>query len=136
MPGYLLDTNVCILLLRGKPEIPGRIVAVGVANCFISEITVAELYFGAEKSGSQLEIQRTQSFVASAQVLPITSALLTYAQQRWRLQRLGQLIDDFDLLIGSTALFNNLVMVTNNTKHFARLPVPLEDWTLPDSVAS
>ena len=131
MPSYMLDTNVCVLLLRGKPEIRSRLAAVGVANCFISEITVAELSFGAEKSGSQLEVQRTQGFMASAQVLPITSVPLTYARQRWRLQQIGQPLDDFDLLIGSTALSNNLVMVTNNTRHFARLPLQLEDWTHP-----
>lgn len=131
MPGYLLDTNVCVLLLRGKLEIRSQLLAVGVMNCFISEITVAELYFGAAKSQSPTEVQRTQAFVASAQVLPITSALATYAQQRWRLQQLGQPIDDFDLLIGSTAIINGLVMVTNNTKHFARLPLQLADWMKP-----
>ena len=89
MSSYLLDTNVCILLLRGKPEIRNQPASVGVANCFISEITGAELYFGAEKSGSPTELLRTQAFVASAQVLPITSCLALYAQQRWRLQQLG-----------------------------------------------
>lgn len=136
MSQYLLDTNVCILLLRNHVSVRERLRAVGPENCFISEITVAELYFGAEKSRSLPEFQRTQAFVASAQVLPITSSLTAYAQQRWRLQQLGQPIDDFDLLIGSTAVTHNLVMVTNNTRHFQRLPLPaLEDWTQAPDIA-
>lgn len=131
MPQYLLDTNVCILLLRGNPTVQLRLREAGEANCFISEITVAELYFGAEKSvRSTQEFARTIAFAENAQVLSIASALRSYAQQRWRLQQLGQPLDDFDLLIGTTALANNLVMVTNNTRHFARLQgLPLEDWT-------
>jgi len=131
MPGYLLDTNICILLLRGREPVRQRLQAAGPDNCFISEITVAELYFGAEKSpNSQQEFLRTTGFVASAQLAPIAPALRVYAQQRWRLQQLGQPLDDFDLLIGATAIANGLTMVTNNIRHFQRLPLPaLEDWT-------
>ena len=133
MPQYLLDTNVCILLLRGNLLVRNFLERAGAENCFLSEITIAELYFGAEKSmRSAQEFVRTLAFAKSAQVLPITSALRSYAQQRWRLQQLGQPLDDFDLLIGATALANSLIMVTNNTRHFARIQgLPLEDWTLP-----
>ncbi len=93
---------------------------------------MAEFYFGAEKSpNSTREFLRTVAFVASAQVLAIGPALRIYAQQRWQLQQRGQPLDDFDLLIGATAMEHNLVMVTNNTKHFQRLPLAIEDWTLP-----
>lgn len=131
MLGYLLDTNICILLLRNRELVRERLRAVGPASCFISEITVAELYFGATKSPSSVqEFLRTEAFIASAQVLPIAPALRSYAQQRWRLQQLGQPLDDFDLLIGATALVEKLVMVTNNTKHFNRIQgITLEDWT-------
>ena len=138
MPHYLLDTNVCILLLRGNPAVRGRLQVAGAENCFISEITVAELYFGAEKSiRSAQEFERTIAFAESAQILSIGSALRGYGQQRWRLQQLGQPLDDFDLLIGATALANNLVMVTNNTKHFARIQgLQLADWTAPQAPSS
>lgn len=133
MPQFLLDTNVCILLLRGNEIIREHLQQAGAESCFVSEITVAELYFGAEKSTrSAQEFERTTAFVQSAQVLSISSALRGYAQQRWRLQQLGQPLDDFDLLIGTTALANSLVMVTNNTKHFARIPgLQLQDCTVP-----
>ena len=132
MPQFLLDTNVCILLLRGKEVVREHLQQAGVDNCFISEITVAELYFGAEKSPrSAQEFERTAAFVQSAQVLPIASALRGYAQQRWRLQQLGQPLDDFDLLIGSTALAHKLIMVTAD-KHFVRIAgLQRQDWTVP-----
>lgn len=132
MAKYLLDTNVCVLILRNNQLVIDRLRVVGADNCFISKITVAELYFGAEKSpNSAREYARTQAFVASAQVVSIASALQVYAQQRWRLQQLGQPLDDFDLLIGATAISNALVMFTANTRHFTRLPLQLEDWTHP-----
>lgn len=132
MPQFLLDTNVCILLLRGNPTVQLRLQEAGAENCFISEITIAELYFGAEKSmRAAQEFERTTAFADSAQVLSITPALRGYARQRWRLQQLGQPLDDFDLLIGTTALAHNMIIVTNNTRHFARIKgLPLEDWTV------
>lgn len=47
MTGYLLDTNICIFLLRGKYDVDKKIDSVGLGNCAISEITVAELKYGA-----------------------------------------------------------------------------------------
>ncbi|MEJ7659733.1 MAG: PIN domain-containing protein [Hymenobacter sp.] len=88
MPQYLLDTNICILLLRNRDAVREHLRQAGPENCFISEITVAELYFGAEKNpNSTQEFLRTVGFVASAQVLPIGPALRIYARQRWRLRR-------------------------------------------------
>ena len=48
MKKYLLDTNICIFLLRGKYNVNKKIDTVGLDNCYISEITVAELKYGAE----------------------------------------------------------------------------------------
>jgi tRNA(fMet)-specific endonuclease VapC len=50
MKKYLLDTNICIYFLKGQFNINKKLKSVGVDNCFISEITVAELKFGAENS--------------------------------------------------------------------------------------
>jgi len=62
--------------------------------------------------------------------LPIFPALDIYASEKARLQKSGKIIDDFDLLIGVTAVSFGLVMVTNNTNHFIRIKdVKLEDWT-------
>lgn len=131
MTKYLLDTNICIFYLKGLFELNAKIKAVGLENCFISEITVAELKFGVEKSQKVKENRRVSTtFIEHINVLPIYSSLDVYAKEKSRLQKLGTSIDDFDLLIGATAISNDLTLVTNNTKHFKRLNgVKLEDWT-------
>lgn len=105
---------------------------IGFENCFVSEITVAELKFGAENS-EHLEKNRKviANFLEVFQVIPIFGALDIYAREKARLRKVGYVIDDFDLLIGATAIAHELIMVTNNTKHFARMEnILLEDWTI------
>ena len=136
---YLLDTNVCINLLRNdRPAVTARFVQVGVAACAISEIVEAELRVGAESS-QRPDFQHAliDQLAASLAVLPVAPAIRLYARERARLQASGQLIDSFDLLIGSTALAHGLIMVTNNSRHFARIQgLPLEDWTVPRAPSS
>lgn len=131
MTKYLLDTNICIFFLKGLFELDAKIKEVGLENCFISEVTVAELKFGAEKSQKVKRNRLVVSiFISQMNILPIFNSLDFYAQEKNRLQRQGTPIDEFDLLIGATALANDLVLVTNNTKHFKRLTdIQIEDWT-------
>lgn len=131
MTKYLLDTNICIFFPKGLFELDAKIKEVGLENCFISEVTVAELKFGAEKSQKVKRNRLVVSiFISQMNILPIFNSLDFYAQEKNRLQRQGTPIDEFDLLIGATALANDLVLVTNNTKHFKRLTdIQIEDWT-------
>ena len=137
MPAYLLDTNICVMLLKSRPAVVEHIRRVGPDNCLVSEITVAELLFGVEKGVEKAdkpdEVRRgTDAFISSLSVLPIGPTLRIYATEKRRLQLLGQGIDDFDTLIAATALAHGLIMVTNNTKHFNRFPaLSLEDWSDP-----
>ncbi len=105
--------------------------SIGLHRCFISEITVAELKFGAEKSQKiQHNRKVTSTFIEQMNVLPIYSGLDIYAKEKARLQKLGSPVDDFDLLIGSTAISNKLILVTNNTRHFERMKgIDLENWS-------
>ena len=131
MKNYLLDTNMCIFYLNGRFDMKNKIENVGVNNCYISEITVAELKFGAEKSEQQ-EVKRViiSEFISKIKILPIFSSLDLYALEKARLEKIGNRIDDFDLLIGVSSITNNMTMVTNNTKHFERIvEIKLEDWT-------
>ncbi|MCB0560479.1 MAG: PIN domain-containing protein, partial [Phaeodactylibacter sp.] len=105
--------------------------AVGIENCFISEITLAELKYGAFFSQQpEKHITEVEGLLKEIAVIPITSSIDLYAEEKARLRKAGTLIDDFDLLIGCTAIANGLTLVTNNTKHFNRLQnIRLEDWT-------
>jgi len=128
---FLLDTNICIYYIKGLYELKSKFEDVGPENCFISEITLAELKFGVAKSQAKKRNQQTlENFLSGIQILPIFPALDIYASEKARLQNSGKVIDDFDLLIGATAVSFDLVMVTNNTNHFNRIKdIKLEDWT-------
>lgn len=132
MKKYLLDTNICIFYLRGRFNLKSKIETVGYSNCFISEITLAELKYGAEYSDNpQKNIKIIKDFQKEFQIIPIFGAIDTYSKEKARLRKLGTLIDDFDLLIGSTAVSNDLIIVTNNKSHFERIQkIVIEDWTL------
>ena len=69
-------------------------------------------------------------FLTGVQILPIFDSLDIYANEKSRLKKEGNPIDDFDLLIGASAIANDLILVTNNTKYFQRLNnIKLENWT-------
>ena len=127
---YLLDTDICIFFLKGKYGIKDKIIAAGIDNCYISEITVAELKYGAEKSENyskhSKEVDKMEELFT---VVPIYSSLDAFAKEKVRLQKQGNLIPDFDLLIGTTSVHNNMILVTNNEKHLKRIQgLVLENW--------
>lgn len=129
---YLLDTNICIFYLKGKFDLGKKIdEEVGIENCAISELTIAEMRFGAENSDrvSQNRIV-IDAFQAKIQILPTFPSFDVYAFEKARLKRLGTPVHDIDLFIGATAIVHNLIMVTNNVKHFQRIQgIQIEDWT-------
>ena len=131
MNQYLLDTNICIYYIKGLHDLKSKIKKVGPENCFISEITLAELKFGVAKSQAKKKNQKAlENFLSGIQILPIFPALDIYAAEKARLQKSGKIIDEFDLLIGVTAVSFDLILVTNNISHFSRLnDIKLEDWT-------
>ena len=132
--GYLLDTNICVHFLRGENRLNEKLAAIGLAQCFVSEITIAELLFGAANSVPAWQARQHQQVAEfrelfAAQVLPIAPALEIFADQKAALRRSGRPIDDFDILIGSTAAAHGLTLVSRNTRHFAGLTnLPLENW--------
>ena len=131
MEKYLLDTNICIFLFKNKYNIGEKIKQIGgLGNCFISEITLAELKFGVELSESKsLNASLVENFSKEVTVLPILNCLNVFAKEKARLKKIGSLIDDFDLLIGCSAISNGLIMVTDNEKHFDRLNgIAIENW--------
>jgi tRNA(fMet)-specific endonuclease VapC len=129
---YLLDTNICIYYLNGKFSLDTKIEEIGLDNCYVSEISIAELKFGAENS---MHVERNRqvvsNFQSKIQIIPIFGALDFYAKEKSRLRKLGVSVDEFDLLIGATAVTNGLVMVTNNQNHFRVIDnIEITDWTV------
>jgi tRNA(fMet)-specific endonuclease VapC len=128
---YLIDTNIAIFYMKGKFDLEAKFDNATADNCFISEITLAELKFGVEKSEKPDKNKKAlDNFLTGVQVLPIFHSLDLYAKEKARLQKAGIPVDDFDLLIAVTSITHKLTMVTNNTSHFKRISgIKLEDWT-------
>lgn len=130
MKKYLLDTNICIFFMKGKYGIDKRIEKVKQKNCFISEITAAELLYGSYHSNNPDKyVADTKKFLSFFTILPIFSSLETFAIQKSKLIGKGAIIDNFDLLIGATAIHNGMIMVTENVRHLSRLEgIVVENW--------
>lgn len=131
MKKFLLDTNICIYLLKGLYNLDKKIEKVGITNCFISEITIAELKFGVENSRDIIRNSKVlEELINKFAILPVFTSLDIYAREKARLRKTGTPVEDFDLLIGATAIFNNLVLVTKNISDFKRISgIFIEDWT-------
>jgi tRNA(fMet)-specific endonuclease VapC len=128
---YLLYTNICIFFIKGLYELDEKIAEVGEKNCFISEVTVAELKYGIENSPNKEKMRPiVEAFIPKFAIIPIFDSLDIYATEKAKLRKQGLLIDDFDILIGSTAISHNFVMVISNVSHLDRLEdIIIEDWT-------
>lgn len=127
---YLLDSNICIYILRDKKGMRDRLRKVGWHNCCISEMTVAELLYGAECSNAvESNKKEVLSFCADMKIISVGIALGEYAIQKARLRKQGILIDDLDLFIGCTAVVSKCIMVTENVKHLNRIEhIHIENW--------
>ena len=129
---YLLDTNICIHLFRGQFNLLEKFKQINLQDCAISEITLAELIFGAENSSNPEKNQKIiDAFLEQIKILPIFNTIPIYAKEKVRLRKKGLMISDFDLLIGTTAVENKLIMVTENIKEFERISnIEIENWIL------
>lgn len=129
---YLLDTNICIHFFKGKYNLIERIEQVGLSNCAISEITLAELVFGAENSlNPQKNQEIIDKFSGQITILPIFDSISRYGKEKARLRKAGILISDFDLFIGCTAIENDMIMVTENIREFERISnIKIENWII------
>jgi tRNA(fMet)-specific endonuclease VapC len=130
---YLLDTDTCIYWLKNRQSVRERVREVGWNQISICVITVAELYYGAYNSDRVTEnLARAEFFIQQLPVLPLSNnALRRFGQLKAELRKAGQPLADFDLLIASIALAEGYVLVTNNTRHYDRIPeLQLENWIL------
>ncbi|HLI14166.1 MAG TPA: type II toxin-antitoxin system VapC family toxin [Alphaproteobacteria bacterium] len=128
---YMLDTNICIYVIKSyPPKLRTRFNRLAEQLC-ISSITLAELHYGAETSPRRLEnLQAIEHFSARLDVLPFSAkAAVHYGQIRAELERLGTPVGPHDMLIGAHARAEGLTVVTNNAREFQRLPgLRVENW--------
>ena len=117
--------------MNGKFNLKKKFEDAEIENCFISEITLAELKFGVENSEKKEKNEKTLNDILTGEkILPNFQSLDLYAKEKARLRKSGTPLDDFDLLIGATAVTHNLTMVTNNTDQFKRIKgIIIDDWT-------
>lgn len=128
---YLLDTSTCVFFLRGKLNLAEKIKEEGRENFYVSEITVLELYYGAENSDNpKKSLNAVEDFLNGLTIIPIYGSIKRYAKEKVRLRKIGKpMNDEFDLLIGVTAIENKLVLVTDNLKDFKHLhDIEIENW--------
>jgi tRNA(fMet)-specific endonuclease VapC len=130
---YLLDTCICAYWLRDKQNVRERINAISMENCYISEITIAELKFGKAygqlKGGPKYRAQSLKKFFDDINILHIEPYFDIYAEEKARLTLAGKPTGDFDLLIGVTAVAEDMVLVTENVKDFQNIQgIQIENW--------
>jgi tRNA(fMet)-specific endonuclease VapC len=127
---YLLDTNICIHYFKGQFELKDKIEQIGFRKFAISEITLAELIFGAEKSQKRAQnIKVVEDFAEKITIIPIFDSIRTYGREKARLKSKGTIISDLDLFIGATAIVNEMILVTRNVREFERMDnIKIENW--------
>lgn len=121
---YLLDADWIIRALAGRPsaaETLNRLAGLGIA---VSLITVGEVYEGAFKSANpQAHLESFREFLHPFRILNLNDQIMEqFAETRALLRRQGNLIPDFDLLVGITAVHYGLTLLTYNVRHFDRIP--------------
>ena len=131
---YFLDTNIIIYALKGKyPSLPSHFRQTPSQSIVIPAIVMAEIEYGARKSTDydqtiQLYRQFTDPFIK----MPFSdNASITYGIIRSRLEATGSQIGPNDMIIAATVLSEKGILVTHNTREFARISeLQLEDWTV------
>ncbi len=129
---YMLDTNICIYVMRKKPEkVLQRFRDELDDGICISSITLAELEYGMKHSSNPAKNEQALlRFLVPLSVLPFgTAAASEYGKIRAYLQSLGTPIGPLDMLIASHARAEGMILVTNNVREFERVPnLELENW--------
>jgi len=128
---YLIDTDIIIYWLKGNTRIEQRVQRVGLENIGFSIISQAELYFGAYNSSYPTKnLAKIQLLANTIQVIHFNEKVADiFGLLKANLRKTGKTIMDADLMIASTALAHELILVSNNIKHFQNITgLKLENW--------
>ena len=128
---YLIDTDIIIFALRGDKTVLAKFEENKNIPISISMITYAELVFGAKRSQNErtnmLKVNRIRE-IYPVEELNI-GIMELFADIKANMYSKAIRIEDMDLFIAATAIYNDLTLVTNKTKHFKNIPLlKLENW--------
>lgn len=128
---YLLDTDTLIYFLKGERSVVDTLSKKSSSDLATTIINHSELFFGAFNSARKKENFEVVSGLLKT--LPILvyceESSIIFAEQKALLKKQGNIIADMDLMIASIALKHQLILVTNNTKHFNKIKtIKLENW--------
>lgn len=128
---YLLDTDSVSFALRGHGDVASRIRACRPSDLCMSAITVAELRYGADRKGSRKLHGLIDIFVAAIEVASFDEAAAAeFGRIASVLAERGTPIGEFDVLIAAHAVTLRCTLVTNNVRHFSKVPaLRVENWT-------
>lgn len=130
---YLLDTNICIYIIKKKPaEVFEKFKNLALGDVGISSITLAELQYGIAKSSSpEKNREALEKFLTPIEILDFGyEATVEYGKIRTELEQKGIPIGPLDMLIASHAKSLDVVLVTNNVREFERVAdLKIENWT-------
>jgi tRNA(fMet)-specific endonuclease VapC len=130
---YLLDTNICIYIIKKKPiGVFEKFKSLSIGSIGISSITLAELQYGIMKSSYPEKNQEAlDKFITPLEIIDFDyNATIEYGKIRADLERKGISIGPLDTLIAAHAKSLDLILVTNNEKEFERiLGLKVENWT-------
>lgn len=129
---YMLDTDICIYIIKRKPaDVIKRLMKSRISQIGISSITLSELESGVEKSSKQEQNQvALAQFLAPMEILSYgDEAAQQYGRLRAFLEKQGTPIGSLDMLIAAHALSIDCILVTNNEKEFGRVPnLKIDNW--------
>jgi predicted nucleic acid-binding protein len=128
---YLLDTDTIIYSLKGNAAVKKNLVARIEVPMSISVITLMELYYGAYKSEKVAgNLSKIKIIEKNFEIIPTgTEVVDIFGMIKAELERSGNPLDDFDLVIAACAMTHNLTLVSNNTRHFERIQgLKLDNW--------
>lgn len=129
----LLDTNICIAVMRGNTKAVARMAAMAPGECSVSTISVFELFVGVGKCAApNFERAKVIRFLAPLRIVAFDdTAAMRAGQLRADLERTGNACGPYDILLAAHALTLGLTLVTHNTGEFRRVDgLTLDDWLI------
>jgi tRNA(fMet)-specific endonuclease VapC len=129
---YLLDTDILIYSLKSHKIVQQNLRRHLYDPIKISAVTLMELYYGAYKSQKVANnLAKIKTIENTLEIIPVSRELVEiFGVLKSDLEKVGTPLDDFDLILASTAMSHNLTIVTNNVKHFGRIDgLKMENWS-------